>query len=102
MWRSSRVAFLSVPLPLLSWFRVSPSFRPFFSRFGGLFILLPLGFWPQCDGCYSGGLDVGRGLVAGLRVGRPVGVLPATWPMGTQTPLATQALTMIIYTDDGL
>ena len=45
---------------------------------------------------------MGRGLVAGLRVGRPVGVLPATWPMGTQTPLATQALTMIIYTDDGL
>ena len=40
--------------------------------------------------------------MAGLRVGRPVGVLPATWPMGTQTPLATQALTMIIYTDDGL
>ena len=48
--------------------------------------------------------------MAGLRVGRPVGVLPpwgviavaAAWPMGTQTPLATQALTMIIYTDDGL
>ena len=40
------------------------------------------------------------GLVAGLRVGRPVGVLPpwgviavaAPWPMGTQPPLATQAL----------
>ena len=40
-------------------------------------------------------------LVAGLRVGRPVGVLPpwgiiavaAPWPMGTQPPLATQALT---------
>ena len=29
----------------------------------------------QCDGCYSGGLGAGR-LVAGLRVGRPVGVLP--------------------------
>ena len=25
----------------------------------GLFILLPLGFWPQCDGCYSGGLGAG-------------------------------------------
>ena len=43
----------------------------------------------------------GGGLVAGLRVGRPVGVLPpwgvivvaALWPMGTQPPLATQALT---------
>ena len=38
--------------------------------------------------------------MAGLRVGRPVGVLPpwgviavaALWPMGTQPPLATQAL----------
>ena len=42
----------------------------------------------------------GGGLVAGVRVGRPVGVLPpwaviavaAPWPMGTQPPLATQAL----------
>ena len=38
--------------------------------------------------------------MAGLRVGRPVGFLPpwgviavaAPWPMGTQPPLATQAL----------
>ena len=37
------------------------------------------------------------GLVTGLQVGRPVGVLPpsglnavaAPWPMGTQPPLAT-------------
>ena len=37
------------------------------------------------------------GLVAGFRVGRPVGVLPpssvitvaAPWPMGTRNPLAT-------------
>ena len=46
---------------------------------------------------------LGPGLVAGLRVGRPVGVLPswdviadaAPWPMGTQPPLATQALNTI-------
>ena len=64
----------------------------FFRCFGGLFILLPLGFWPQCDG--------GGWLVAGLRVCRPVGVLPpwavivvaAPWPIGTQPPLATLAL----------
>ena len=76
-----------------------------FFFFGGLFILLPLGFWPQCDGCYSGGLGV-EGLVAGLRVGRSVGVVPpwgviavaAPWPMGTQPPLATQAL-IKIYID---
>ena len=71
--------------------------------FGGLFTLLPLGFWPQCDRCYSWGLGAG-GLVAGLRVGKPVGVLPpldviavaAPWPMGTQPPLAIQVLTIII------
>ena len=42
----------------------------------------------------------GGGLVAGLPVGRPVGVLPpwgvivvaAPWPMGTQPPLVMQAL----------
>ena len=66
-WRGLLVAyrFSWFPsLPQLSWFRVSPSFPLFFSRcFGGLFILLPLGFWPQCDGCYSGGLGAG-GLVA--------------------------------------
>ena len=46
----------------------------------------------------GGGLGTG-GLVAGLQVGRPVGVLPpwgviaiaAPWPMGIQPPLATQA-----------
>ena len=65
--------------------------------FRGLFIFLPLGFWSQCDGCFSGG----GGLVAGLPVGRPVGVLPpwgiiavaAPWPRGTQPLLAIQALT---------
>ena len=51
----------------------------------GLFILLPLGFWPQCDGCYSGGLGAG-GLVAGLRVGRPVGVLPPWGVLRLQPP----------------
>ena len=73
---SNSVAFSWFPsLPPLSWFRVSPSVLGFSLCFEGLFILLPLGFWPQCDGCYSGGLGVG-GLVAGLQIGRPVGVLP--------------------------
>ena len=89
-WRSSSVAFLLVPLPPSRWF---------FLRLGGLFILLRLGFWPQCDVCHSGGLGA-RGLVAGLRVGRPVGVLPlwsaiavtAPWPKGTQPSLATRTL----------
>ena len=48
----------------------------------------------------GGGLGAG-GLVAGLRAGIPVGVVPpwdviavaAPWPMGTQPPLATRALT---------
>ena len=92
-WGSSSVAFFLPPppttsLPPLSWLRVSTSFP--LSFFGGLFILLPLGFWPQCDECYSGGLGAG-GLVAGLQVGRPVGVLllwgviavAAPWPIGT-------------------
>ena len=55
------------PLSFLFIYLVIYSFR-------GWFILLPLGIWPQCDGCYSGGLGAG-GLVAGLRVGRPVGFL---------------------------
>ena len=25
----------------------------------GVFIVLPLSFWPHCDGCYSGGLGTG-------------------------------------------
>ena len=59
-WHSNSVAFSWFPsLPSLSWFRVSPSVLGFSLRFEGLFILLPLGFWPQCDGCYSGGLCVG-------------------------------------------
>ena len=39
--------------------------------------------------------------MAGLRVGRPVGVLPhwgviaSHWPLGTQPPLATRALNTI-------
>ena len=33
--------------------------------------------------------------MAGLQVGRPVGVIAVAvpWPMGTQPPLATEALT---------
>ena len=49
------------------------------------------------------GAGGGGGLVAGLRVYRPVGVLPhwgviavaSHWPLGTQPPLATRALNTI-------
>ena len=58
-------AFLVEGLPLLP--RFFFCFR-FFPCFGGLFILRPLGFWPQCDGCYSGRLGAGGGgLVARLQ-----------------------------------
>ena len=71
-WRDilhcSSVAFLLPPLPpsafLVEGLPLLPRFFPvfvFFPCFGGLFILCPLGFWPQCDGCYSGGL----GLITG-------------------------------------
>ena len=76
-----------------------------------MFILLPVGFWIQCDGCYIGGLGAGMGrggagLVTGLWVGRPVGVLlpwaviavAAPWPMVTQPPLAARALTHVNVT----
>ena len=52
---------------------------------GGWFILLPLGFWPQCDGCYSGGWARG-GLMAGLWVGRPVGALSPWGVLRLQLP----------------
>ena len=69
-----------------------------------------MGFWIQCDGCYIGGLGAGMGsgggLVTGLWVGRPVGVLlpwaviavAAPWPMVTQPPLAARALTHVNVT----
>ena len=74
-----------------------------------MFILLPVGFWIQCDGCYIGGLGARMGggeLVTGLWVGRPVGVLlpwaviavAAPWPMVTQPPLAARALTHVNVT----
>ena len=58
-------------LPLLSWFRVSPSFPGFFfffPCFGALCILFALGFWPQCDRCYSRGGWVRGGLWLGCRL----------------------------------
>ena len=102
-WHSNSVAFSWFPsLPPLSWFRVSPSVLGFSLRFEGLFILLPLGFWPQCDGCYSGGLCVGGagGWVAdwwacgsSSALGCDCGCSPlCSWPMGTQPPLVTWAL----------
>ena len=76
-----------------------------------MFILLPVGFWIQCDGCYIGGLGAAMGggggeLVTGLWVGKPVGVLlpwaviavAAPWPMVTQPPLAARALTHVNVT----
>ena len=63
-WRSTSVAFLFVPLPPFA-FVLIYLFSYLFFR--GLVHLLPLGFWPQCDGCYSwGGWARGaRGWVAG-------------------------------------
>ena len=81
-WRSTSVAFLLVPLPP-SAFVLIYLFSYLFFR--GLVHLLPLGFWPQCDGCYSGGAGRG-GLVAGLPVGRPVGVLPPWGVLRLQPP----------------
>ena len=58
----------------------------------------------QTLGRWSAGLGPrGLGFVAGLQVGRPVGVFPpwgviavaAPWPMGTQPPLAKRALNTI-------
>ena len=80
-WHSSSLAFLLVPLPPSAFFLI---YLVIYSL-GGLFILLPLGFWPQCDRCYSGGLGV-EGLVAGLRVGRPVGARPPWGVLRVQPP----------------
>ena len=116
VWRSSRVEFLSVPLPPSLCFLglgSPPPSRLFFCFVSGVCSFYF--YWASglsVTGTIVGGWARrgGRALVAGLRPGRPVGVLPpwgviavaAAWPMGTQTPLVTQALTMIIYTDDGL
>ena len=60
---------------------------------GGLFILLPLGVWPQCDGCYSGGLGTGGswlgcGLV-GLWVFFRLGVYCSCSPLAYGHPTST-------------
>lgn len=65
LFEQHRVSLFPPPtLPCPSWFRVYP----------WDFILLPLSFWPQYDGCY-GGVGAG-GLMAGLQVASIVGVLP--------------------------
>ena len=61
--------------------------------FGGWFFLLPLGFWPQCDGCYSGGLGpgsswLGCGLV-GLWVFFRLGVYCGCSPLAHGHPTST-------------
>ena len=65
------VACRGVPVALrFSWFPSLPPLSFLFIflviySFRGWLILLPLGFWPQCDGCYSGwgGSWLGCGLV---------------------------------------
>ena len=85
------VAWCGVPVAQrFSWFPSLPPLSFLFIQLviyssGGWFILLPLGFWPQCDGCYSGVLGAG-GLVAGLQVGRPVAVLPPWGVLRLQPP----------------
>ena len=82
VWCSSSVAFLLVPLlPPLSWLRISPTFPVFF-------------FFAVSGVCsryfhWASGLKV-TGDSGGLGI-RGVAVA-APWPMGTQSPLATQAL----------
>ena len=93
-WRSSSVGFLLVPLPpSSSWFKVSPSFPGFFFLVSGV-----CAFYFH----WASGRSVTGAIVGGwAQVGMPVGVLSpwgviavaAPWPMGTQPPLATQALT---------
>ena len=128
-WRSSNVAFLLVPLPSSTYLILGlppPSrFFPFVSGICSFYFQWASGFsvtgailggWIQCDGCYIGGLGGGLGagmagggdwgLVTGLWVCRPVGVLlpwaviavAAPWPMVTQPPLAARALTHVNVT----
>ena len=94
--------------PPLSWFTVSPFVLVFlFFSFVFFFVSGVCSFhfnWASSlsvIGAMGGGGGLGaRGLVAELRVGRPVGVRPpwgviavtAPWPLGTQPPLAMPAL----------
>ena len=103
-WRGVLVAQRFSSLPPLSWFRVSP-LRPGFFFFVSEVCSF---YFHWASGLSVTGAIVGgwaRGLVAGLRVGRPVSVLrpwvviavAAPWPMGAQPPLATRALSSVAF-----
>ena len=84
------VAFLLVPLPPSAFFLIH--YLVIYS-FRGWFILLPLGFWPQCDRCYSGGPGrggswLGCGLV-GLWVFFHLGVYCGCRPVAHGHPTST-------------
>ena len=97
----SSVAFLLPPLPPSAFLVESlPLLPSFFVLFSFFFLVLEVCsfyvLWASglnLTGVIVGGWVQG-GLVAGLRVGRPVGVLPpwgviavaAPWPIGTQPP----------------
>ena len=108
-WRSSSAAFLLVPLIPSTFLVYGLPLRPGFSFFSFVFFFVSgvCSFhfhWASSlsvIGAMGGGGGLGaRGLVAELRVGRPVGVRPpwgviavtAPWPLGTQPPLAMPAL----------
>ena len=69
----------------------------------GLCSLIGCSGFPTWRSVRLGAGGGGGELVAGWRVGRPVGVLPhwgviavaSHWPLGTQPPLATRALNII-------
>ena len=74
-WHSTSIAFLLFPLlPPLSWFRVSPSVPAVFSSFWGFVHFTSTGLLASVTRAIMGAGCKG-GLIAGLRVGRPVGVL---------------------------
>ena len=108
-WRSSSAAFLLVPLIPSTFLVYGLPLRPGFSFFSFVFFFVSgvCSFhfhWASSlsvIGAMGGGGGLGaRGLVAELRVGRPVGVRPpwgviavtAPWPLGTQPPLAMPTL----------
>ena len=111
-WRSSNVAFLLVPLPSSTYLILGlppPSrFFPFVSGICSFYFQWASGFsvTGAILGGWARGWGGGGGLVTGLWVGRPVGVLlpwaviavAAPWPMVTQPPLAARALTHVNVT----
>ena len=95
-WRGVLVAYFFswfLSLPLLSWSRVSSPPWFFFLCFGGLFIIITFtGLLVPVWRVRKRGLGAG-GLVAGLRVGMPVGVLPPWDVIAVASPLAHEQST---------